>query len=108
MKLTAENTSLLTKAKSVAILLFSTKETKRDTAAKVLNIGVTKAGTVAQTGLNAAIASCPIGLIVAGLAAVAAGLYLLIKWAKDNSLEGRLEKTEKSIDEFNEAISESQ
>ena len=108
MKLTAEKTSLLTKAKSVAVLLFSTNTQKRETAAKILNIGATKGAIVAQLGLNAATAAFPIGWIVAGLAAVAAGLYLLIKWAKDNSLEGRLEKTEKSIDEFNEAISESQ
>ena len=108
MKLTAEKTSLLTKAKSVAVLLFSTNAQKRETAAKILNIGATKGATAAQLGLNAATTAFPIGWIVAGLAAVAAGLYLLIKWAKDNSLEGRLEKTEKSIDEFNEAISESQ
>jgi len=41
---------------------------------------VTKLWTIAQTALNVVLNANPIGLIVAGVAALAAGVYLLIKY----------------------------
>jgi Prophage tail length tape measure protein len=39
--------------------------------------------TAAQWALNAAMGANPIGLMIAGIAALSAGLYFLVKWLKD-------------------------
>lgn len=49
-------------------------------------IALTKAWTAVQWALNAAMAANPIGLIVAGVAALGAGVYFLIKGLKEGSI----------------------
>lgn len=55
-------------------------------AALVAKTGVLKAVTAAQWLWNAAITANPIGLIIAGVAALTGGIYLLIKGLKDGTI----------------------
>jgi|GEM_PF-1105219 len=75
-----------------------TLKTKALSAATMAVTGVTKAWAVAQRLLNVAFISSPIGWIVAGITAVAAGAYLVIKnWKFITGFFGKMWSFVKSI-----------
>jgi len=75
-----------------------TLKTKALSAATMAVTGVTKAWTVAQRLLNVAFVSSPIGWIVAGITAVAAGAYLVIKnWKSITGFFGKMWSFVKNI-----------
>lgn len=61
--------------------------------------------TVAQEGLNVAMSMNPVGLIVAGLTALVAGLYLFGDWSSDT--EQKLKNLAETSEESNKKIAKS-
>ena len=61
--------------------------TAAQTAATTAQTGATVAATTAQTGLNAAMAANPIGLVLAGVAALTVGVISLVETSKKASVE---------------------
>ena len=100
----AENSSLLSRTKNLAILLFSTNQEKRLTAARNLSTTSTWAAKIAQDGLNSAFLACPIGWIIAGILAVTAAIVGLVVVAKHFSIEEQLERATESANQSTEAI----
>lgn len=86
-------------------LLFGKKAT-RATAAETLGLATkTEKATAATSKLGAALMRLPIGWIIAGIAALGAGIALLAKYEYDISDKGQLKQTKAALDEVQESIS---
>ena len=97
--------SIGTKTAEYAKLLFGKKAT-RATAAETLGLATkTEGAAVATTKLGAALMRLPIGWIIAGIAALGAGIALLAKYEYDISDKGQLKQTKAALDEVQESIS---
>lgn len=97
--------SIGTKTAEYAKLLFGKKAT-RAAAAETLGLATkTEGATVATTKLGAALMHLPIGWIIAGIAALGAGIALLAKYEYDISDKGQLKQTKAALDEVQESIS---
>lgn len=101
--LITQQQGILTRAKNIVLLLFGTKETRKKAMADLGMAAADEAATGAQWSLNAAIAACPIGWILAGIAALVAILVVFIKIAQNNSLEKRMERAAELTKEAKEA-----
>lgn len=109
--LTTENLGLLTKARYTLQMLFGNKAARTEAAA-ILKLGSVQAGqtaatnsaTISQLGLNSAMQACPIGWIIAGIAAFVGVMVLA-----DKFIETAAEKTEsweKSLEGAQQAASD--
>ena len=85
--------------KNYAALLFSSKAKRAETAV-TLGLAVADEGaTVATNSLTAALLACPIGWIIAALAALGVAIALVIK----NSPEQKLKRANAAAEEAGEA-----
>ena len=89
----------------------SSKAIAGNTLAKGANTLATKLLTKATGGLAGSITSVGIALsaLLIGVAAIAAifvGVKALIKWFHDNSLEGKIENSDKKLKELNTSLEE--
>ena len=86
--------------KNYAALLFSSKAKRAETAV-TLGLAVADEGaTVATNSLTAALLACPIGWIIAALAALGVAIALVIK----NSPEQKLKRANAAAEEAGEAV----
>lgn len=89
---TVTKMGILTQARYLLQMVFGTQAARESAAAKLVEAGSTWTAKVAQDALNSSLLACPIGWIVAGIAALVAGLVLLVKWAKTQTLEYKMEQ----------------
>ena len=110
-----ENTTteigILTKTKYRLQLLFGNKATResasaalQDASAKGVQTGATSAATGAQWSLNAAMEACPIGWIIAGIAALVAVTVVLVNVFNSFKTD-KLEEAKKKLEKTSEALS---
>lgn len=103
--LTTVNTMLAASAAGFTLL-----ETAMLAMPVVMNAvtGATGLLTAAQTALNAAWIANPIGLIIAGVAALTAGIVALVLWInRDSEAEKQLKKEKEELIEVNNALIDS-
>lgn len=98
-------TGLLTRIKYYAQLLFGNAVTRQAAASKLGLTAATTAEAVATTGasaaqwsLNSALLACPIGWIIAGIAALVALFVALSTAIYNNSIEAKLEAAAESTE----------
>ena len=89
---TVTKMGILTQARYLLQMVFGTQAARESAAAKLVEAGSTWTAKVAQDALNSSLLACPIGWVVAGIAALVAGLVLLAKWAKTQTLEYKMEQ----------------
>lgn len=95
---------ILTRARYILQLLFGTKAARADAIAK---LGLAKAdatATKSQWSLNAAMAACPIGYIIAGIAAITTALIVLSNISKKQTLEYKMQKAAEETKKAEEAV----
>lgn len=95
-------------AKSTAAQVSETAATTADTAAETAATGATIAHEKAQKGLNAAMLANPVVLIIAGLAALAAGIFAVVKaiavfTGTSKEQKATIDAMKASIDAINES-----
>lgn len=98
-------TGLLTRLKYYAQLLFGNAATRAAaasalglTAATTAEAAATTGASAAQWSLNAALLACPIGWIIAGVAALVALFVALAAAAYNNSIEAKMKAAEESTE----------
>jgi len=85
-----------------------TVATAAQTIATNIQTAATAVATAAQWLLNAAMMANPIGLIIAGVAALAAGIVVLVLWLnKESEEQKRLRESTKALVEENERLNDS-
>lgn len=89
---TVTKMGILTQARYLLQMVFGTQAARESAAAKLAEAGSTWTAKIAQDALNSSLLACPIGWIVAGIAALVTGLVLLAKWAKTQTLEYKMEQ----------------
>lgn len=106
-----ENAGLLTKVKYYAMMLFGTKTTREnaraslaDAGSKFAQAGATGTATGAQAALNTAMMACPIGWILAGIAAIVAALAIFA-YVHETGAE-KVERMDKTMQKLNESARE--
>lgn len=102
-ELATDKMGIATKAKEIIMLLFAGKERRKEAVERLAAAGATWAQKAAQDGLNASMLAFPIGWIVAGIAALVAGLILLVKWSKTQTLDYKLEKAAEATEKAKQA-----
>lgn len=100
---TVQQMGIAVRLRYIGALLFGTRAAREDALSKLGMATADEAATGAQWSLNAAIAACPIGWILAGIAALIAILVIFIKVAQNNSLEKRMERAAELTKEAKEA-----
>lgn len=102
---------ILTKLKDYALLLFGNKETRKAVALKYGLATADAAGTVAakgataaQTAYNAALLACPIGWIVAAVAALAVAIVGVVHIIQSHNYT--IEEINESMTALNDTIAE--
>lgn len=101
----ADQMGLVTKAKHVALMIFGSEETKKDSQEKLINAGATWAEKYATDAFNGSLAATAllVGGVTIGIAALVAIMALLIKNAKENTLEYKMEKAAEATEKAKQA-----
>lgn len=104
-------TGLLTRIKYYAQLLFGNAATREAAASKLGLTAATTAEAVATTGasaaqwsLNAALLACPIGWIIAGVAALVALFVVLSSTMEDNSAAAKMDAAAEATERAEAAV----
>ncbi len=107
ISLVADKTSMLSKIKNIALLLFGNEATRASALAKLGEAGVTWAAKGAQDAFNASLLASPVGwiaLAIVALIAVIAGLIAILStFSMDKQMQAAAESAQRSAEAADQA-----